>query len=60
MNNTQRQQLQSDLQQCQTVGQMLLLIINKFNLDVVPGAATKAIFISALLQAVQMLKLDSK
>jgi len=44
------------LEKCNTAGEMLDLILQTYHLDKPLGIATKAVFISGLLQAVRMVQ----
>lgn len=60
MTQSETKELQSGLETCHTAGQMLMFIIERYNLDIKLGIATKAIFIQGLIQAARMLKLTKK
>lgn len=60
MNQAERELLANRLQTCDTIGQMLLVLLNKYDVNIKPGTVTKQVFVSALLQAAQMLQLQTK
>lgn len=54
------QQLKSKLEQCETVAQMLTLLLTEYNVNIKPGPIVKPLLISGLLQAATMLGLKPK
>lgn len=54
------QNLKAQLQACDTVAQMLKVCIDQFDLEIKPGPIVKQTFIAGLLQAMIMLRPQSK
>jgi len=54
------QKLKAKLQECNTVADMLKVCIDTFDLEITPGPIVKQTFILGLLQAMQMIRPNSK
>jgi len=54
------QQLKSKLENCETVAQMLTVLLTEYNVDVRPGPIIKNLIVNGLIQAATMLSIKPK
>jgi len=54
------QQLKSKLENCETVAQMLTVLLTEYNVDVRPGPIVKNLIVNGLIQAATMLSIKPK
>lgn len=54
------QTLENKLNKCKTVKEMLVLLLNEYNLDLTPGVIVKPLIVRGLVQAAQMLGIKTQ